>query len=101
MTMRLIDSDALSSDICKDCNAVQNGACNYDICPLVAWIEEAPTIEAEPVRHGEWVHTDKAASWKCKDECGECHYHTADRVDLSCFNYCPNCGAKMDGGCEK
>lgn len=56
-----------------------------------------PTIEAEPVRHGEWVHTDKAASWKGKDECSECQYHTADRVDLSCFNYCPNCGAKMDG----
>ena len=61
-------------------------------------VEDAHAIEVEPVRHGEWVHTDKAASWKSKDECGECHYHTADRIDLSCFNYCPNCGAKMDGG---
>ena len=66
-----------------------------------AWRDDnGYAVDIEPVRHGEWVHTDKAASWKSKDECGECHYHTADRIDLSCFNYCPNCGAKMkmDGG---
>ena len=64
-----------------------------------AWRDDnGDVVDIEPVRYGEWVHTDKAASWKCKDECGECHYHTADRVDLSYLNYCPNCGAKMDGG---
>ena len=61
----------------------------------VSDIEEAPTIEAEPVRHGRWVHTDLAAHWYGKDECSECTYHEHDRSDLSHFNYCPHCGAKM------
>lgn len=47
---------------------------------------------------GEWVHSDKAQHWFGKDECNKCHYHTADRIDLSYFNFCPNCGAKMKGG---
>ena len=50
----------------------------------------------DAVKHGRWEHTNLAVSWHGKDECSECHYHTADRVDLSYFNYCPNCGAKMD-----
>lgn len=69
---------------------------------LIAEAEE-PTIEAEPVRHGRWIHTDMAASWKpsCKDECGECHYHDKDHRDLSDFKFCPMCGSKMDGKEEK
>lgn len=47
---------------------------------------------------GEWVHTDKADHWFGKDECNKCHYHTFDRIDLSHFNFCPNCGARMSGG---
>ena len=60
-------------------------------------LKEIPAADVAEVRHGEWVHTNMSASWHGKDECSECQYHTADRVDLSCFNYCPNCGAKMDG----
>lgn len=60
-------------------------------------ITNLPIADVVEVRHGEWVYTDKAASWHGKDECSECHYSTADRVDLSYFNYCPNCGTKMDG----
>ena len=55
-------------------------------------------IEVSPVRHGRWIHTDLAAHWLGKDECNECTYHEHDRRDLSHFNYCPNCGRKMDGG---
>ena len=59
--------------------------------------KEAPAADVVEVRRGEWVHSDLAATWHGKDECSECHYHTADRVDLSYFNYCPNCGAEMKG----
>ena len=50
-------------------------------------LASVPTIEAKPVRHGKWI--DREGSW----ECSECH-------EISCCNgnYCPNCGAKMDGG---
>ena len=46
----------------------------------------AHTIEAEPVRHGRWVDGIKC---NC---CGQ--------VDTTKPNYCPNCGAKMDGGAK-
>jgi hypothetical protein len=56
---------------------------------------DAPKVV--PVVHGRWVHTDLASHWYGKDECSACTYHENDRSDLSHFNYCPNCGAKMDG----
>ena len=49
------------------------------------------------VKHGKWIHTNEAFHWEAKDECSECRWHTKKRVDLSHFNYCPNCGARMDG----
>ena len=55
-------------------------------------------IEIYRVRHGRWIHTDLAAHWYGKDECNECKYHEHDRRDLCNLKYCPNCGAKMDGG---
>lgn len=58
-------------------------------------IEDAPLIEAEPVRYGRWIHTDLAAHWHGKDKCSECTYHEKDRSDLSHLNFCPNCGCKM------
>lgn len=59
-------------------------------------IRSAPVADAEPVRHGKWLHTDYALHWTAKDECSECTYHALDRDDLSHYNYCPNCGARMD-----
>ena len=56
------------------------------------------SAEVAPVQHGQWLHTDYALHWTAKDECSECAYHALDRDDLSHYNYCPNCGAKMDGG---
>lgn len=86
--MRLIDADALIALIKK---RLKNTAIIGWLCRIIS---EVPTIEAEPVRHGRWVHTDFAAHWNGKDECSECTYHEKDRRDLSHLNYCPNCGAK-------
>ena len=49
-------------------------------------IEDAPTIEAEPVRRGRWV-----LDGKYNRHCSLCN----ENVVWS-FNYCPNCGAKME-----
>ena len=57
----------------------------------VLWddIQNAPNIDAAPVMHGRWVaKTGRAMCSACADECW------ADSV-LE-YNYCPNCGAKMD-----
>ena len=44
-----------------------------------------------PLRHGRWVETDRDDP--CYYYCSECHR----QVDMQ-ENYCPNCGAKMEGG---
>lgn len=103
-TMRLIDADALlqSYDVAWMVEYDETGCGVSRKAIPVKSIEEAPTIEAEPVRHGRWFgwHGDK----RCKDgeyrhfryyECSEC----GRRSDIK-TNYCPNCGAKMDGGAD-
>lgn len=55
-----------------------------------AVIEKAPAVDAEPVRHGEWVRDKENC---LHNKCSVCEYRHC-RED----NYCPNCGAKMDGG---
>lgn len=51
----------------------------------------ADTIEAEPVRHGRWEEYQEPHI-VC---CSECDWGTGVQDK---YNYCPNCGAKMDGG---
>lgn len=89
--MKLIDADALVKKVCKiSCNKDRNAcphinSCFETGCKTVIAIENAPAIEAEPVRRGYWV--ENYGTHKCS-ECGE----------ISCCsgNYCPDCGAKMD-----
>lgn len=59
-----------------------------------------PTVDAVPVRHGEFIGTEYDGyadgypvyyEWKCS-ECG-CIFED----DEPTYNYCPNCGADMRG----
>jgi hypothetical protein len=58
-------------------------------------IEEAPTIEAEPVRHGRWV---KRLGVDTCPECGGVRPFDVqgDVIEYWTCNYCPICGTKMD-----
>jgi len=57
-------------------------------------IDNAPTIDAEPVRHGHWIFNPKDAieMMFTLPKCSECGAESPNGG-----NYCPNCGAKMDG----
>lgn len=77
-------------------SSLENKLFNKGMRCAIINVKNQPKVDVEEVRHGEWIHTDQAEYWTSKDECSECHYHTRDRSDLSFFNYCPNCGAKMD-----
>lgn len=56
-----------------------------------------PAADVVEVRHGRWTEYHA----KCDGGYGQIYYQ---HTDCSCFlyespyNYCPNCGAKMDGG---
>ena len=90
---RLIDADALihrllntkivAANLFQYANAVTN------------MIGDAPTIEAEPVRHGYWENANgrpKTYIRKCS-VCGKEAYFCGRGCS---YKYCPNCGAKLD-----
>ena len=57
-------------------------------------INEQPTADVAPIVHGEWIY-NKYYTW----ECGNCGFHPFKGYipKEPNFNFCPNCGAKMDG----
>ena len=55
-----------------------------------------PAADVAPVVHGRWEPTEAPFMSECED-CSACGYRT---VWGHRFNYCPNCGAKMDGGAD-
>ena len=65
-----------------------------------------PAADVVEVRHGEWVETQEPLGWRDVDcaECSVCHEswimdEDSSIDDYKCmWHYCPNCGAKMDGG---
>lgn len=90
--MRLIDADALLSsfDVRKVAEYDESGCgMDYKAVPVEA-IVNAPTIDAEPVRHGQWVLVHEEFS-----ECSACGMMRNIRTQFA-WTYCPGCGAKMD-----
>ncbi len=86
--MRLIDADEFAKDIYK-CVMYGNTAL-IDKYEVLHRLNNAPTIDAEPVRHGHWdiIYTDNIPyAYRCS-LCG------TTRIDK--VYYCPHCGAKMD-----
>lgn len=62
-------------------------------------INEIPAADVAPVVHGHFVHDGPRFAggvdwWHCSN-CGR----LASGVETH-FDYCPNCGAKMDGGSD-
>ena len=58
-------------------------------------IDAAPAADVAPVVHGRWL-SPKTPKGRVGILCSEC-MKSADWG----YNYCPNCGAKMDGGKTK
>lgn len=84
--MRLIDADKLErkefygNEYCFDYVDAED-------------IDNAPTVDAVPVVHGVWAPVNKIdpiSGYRCS----KCRYI----VGFDLTPYCPNCGAKMDGG---
>ena len=61
--------------------------------------EDIPTVDAVEVRHGRYVKVhDMGCYWLVCSVCGD---EIPKRFGTDYYaNYCPNCGAKMDGGGE-
>lgn len=59
-------------------------------------IRQMPTVDAVPVVHGRWNNMD---GYKTRKVCSECGWDVPEYGKF--YSYCPNCGAKMDGGVDR
>lgn len=72
-----------------------------DVETLMRLIEDAPLVDVAPVRHGRWVpfsYDGYTNGYPVYDEweCSECHFACEGEGEPP-LNYCPYCGAKMEG----
>ena len=85
---------------CAECDSyhgVRCRACWVD--DTLDYIDSEPAADVAPVRHGRWI--DKGEYAVCT-ECGGrsgTQYDGVEPIPLM-TQFCPNCGAKMDGGVE-
>lgn len=61
---------------------------------LTRFVKKQPAIDAAPVVHGRWIFNQEQWTWDCTN----CKGWVGSGVRISRYEYCPNCGAKMDGG---
>lgn len=106
--MDVIDADnckkiikALEQEPCEDCvrrqavidainaNCVFENEYNLTASRILNAVEALPSVTPKP-KTGRWTeHFDESGKWY---ECDQCHTDWGGPV-----NYCPNCGAKMEG----
>ena len=104
-------------------DGLNNLVLGHDAIEVLGMIYEMPAADVATVRHGRWIleaHDERVNyRWNVTAECSECCDEqkeiwagffpnvppciardvalvSAESVKLS--NYCPNCGARMDGG---
>lgn len=60
---------------------------------FIKYVEDFPAADAQPVKHGRWIRTDKSMGVETAYACSECGYQVreSDRT-----NYCGDCGSKLD-----
>ena len=70
---REVAVDALKKDVM--------GGLNYE-----SILKRIPSADVQLMAHGWW-------KWSEGGQCSECGFHNSNFG----YNYCPNCGARMDG----
>ena len=67
--------------------------------PTIKTIKEFPSADVQPVKHGRWITWDDSGFTKCS--CCNSEYYISDLQVVGnsegFVDFCPNCGARMDG----
>lgn len=72
-----------------------------DITDFQQIIDDTPTADVVEVKHGEWISKIFKVTGRKFITCSVCNSpidSTYTHIDENEFDYCPYCGAKMDGG---
>ena len=91
--MRMIDADALLSDIER---TIEESGCVNHEGEIMDCVRYASEVDAVPVVRGEWIEPDENdITTACI--CSLCDWrgHIMED-DVRGMPYCPNCGAKME-----
>ena len=65
----------------------------------VIWeVDAQPAADVAPVVHGRWEYIPQTLNTLSQFRCPFCRWWSIDPSIDGAYNYCPNCGAKMDGG---
>lgn len=56
----------------------------------------ANAIDAEPVQHGKWIKADSQQYFRKHYPCFTCSECGYRKDSQKKWNYCPNCGARME-----
>ena len=105
---RLIDANNLIEEIreerCYNCRNFKDMKCDYcGMADYIYMIEDMPTADVAPVVHGRWELEYKTYG---KMRCSVCKKEAliekaiGDVGIITTYvdsNYCPHCGARMDG----
>lgn len=100
---RYIDADNLINELSAACMPIyEKGITGIlgDNSSIADIINEQPTADVQEVKRGYWKfnqHSKVVASFICS-ECQTRFYNFGNSKILSPTPYCPNCGARMDGG---
>lgn len=87
------------NDLIAIINERRANTCNDNLNYTKMWcmVRAIPAADVEPVRHGRWIDCDdEYSSYSRCSVCGD--EFTNWEADCAITNYCPSCGAKMDGG---
>ena len=100
---RFIDANNLIEEIreerCYNCRNLKYMKCDYcSTADYIYMIEDMPTADVAPVRHGRWVEKEKY-TFGIMYDCSLCENRILDTGHP--WHYCPNCGAKMDEPMEE
>ena len=95
--MELIDREALKTKLEKNIEDLADKTGFFEGIKLgyesaVHFVEQAPTVEER--KHGHWIRHNNIIA------CSECIWDMYWAERNTELNYCPNCGAIMDGETE-
>lgn len=100
--MPLKDADKLKKSMERmPCTGKEPDKERYTCDVVCCVIDEAPSVDAEPVRHGRWetkvciTESDWGVIDHREEVCSEC-----GKGQIGISKFCPNCGAKMNGEAE-
>ena len=86
---------------CAECDSYHGARCRACwVDDTLDYIDSEPAADVAPVVHEKWL-LDRWPSWPHR-ECSRCKIMIprTKEVPDQYWQYCPNCGARMDGGNE-